>query len=260
MDIDLSFFRDLAAAAARETMPRFRLPGVVDNKLAGGFDPVTEADRQAELAIRTFICERFPDHGFVGEEFGAHNAGSRMQWVVDPVDGTRAFISGLPVWGTVVGLLEEGRAIAGMMAQPFTGELFVAAGEDAVHEWPGGSRPLRCRSNVPLSAATLFTTSPHLFAGSARSVLDRLEARVRLTRYGCDCYAFAMLAAGHVDLVIESGLQSYDIAGLIPLIERGGGVITQWDGGAAEKGGDILAAGSRQLWEEAMDVIGRRTG
>lgn len=258
MEIDASFFRQLAAVAAAETLPRFRLHGAVDNKVAGGFDPVTEADRQAEIAIRGHVLRHFPDHGFLGEEFGSHNPDSPLQWVVDPVDGTRAFISGLPVWGTLVGVLERGKAVAGMMSQPFTGELFIATGTTAIHEWPGGARPLACRPGVPLSRASLFTTSPHLFAGEGRAVLDRLEARVQLVRYGVDCYAFAMVAAGHVDLVIESGLNSYDIVALIPLIEKAGGVVTRWDGGPAEQGGDVIAAGSRSLWEEAMEVIGQR--
>src|SRR5690606_18420210 len=166
-------------------------------------------------------------HGIVGEEFGSQGADNRHVWVIDPVDGTRAFITGIPVWGTLAGLLEEGRAVAGMMSQPFTRELFYATGAGAFHEGPDGCRPLKVSGEKSLAAASLFTTSPHLFAPESRGVLERLEAAVRFSRYGCDCYAFAMLAAGHVDLVIEPGLQHYDIVALLPLIEQAGGIHTR---------------------------------
>lgn len=255
MQIDAAFLREIAAAAAAETLPRFRQKNHVSNKVESGFDPVTEADREAERAIRTLISARFPEHGIIGEELGALNPESRHVWVIDPVDGTRAFITGLPVWGTLAGLLVDGDAVAGMMAQPFTRELFYANGEGAFYEGPERSHPMRVSDTASLGQASLFTTSPHLFGPRERCVLDRLEAAVQLTRYGCDCYAFAMLAAGHVDMVIEAGLQSYDIVALIPLIEQAGGIITRWDGGPAESGGNILAAANENLWRQALEVI-----
>ncbi len=252
-DIHTDFFRLVSQASAREALPHFRVNADIDNKDADGFDPVTEADRAVESAIRTLIHEHFPDHGIHGEEFGLENAGSRYRWVIDPIDGTRAFISGIPVWGTLVGLLEDGDAVAGMMAQPFTGELFHASlSGEGVYEGPHGSVGLKSRATRTLSDAVLFSTSPFLQKGANKARYDGLEASVRMARYGTDCYAYAMLAAGHVDIVCESGLQPYDIVGLIPLIERAGGVVTQWDGSPAEAGGDILATANPFLHDAAM--------
>ena len=256
MPTDIKFLRKLAEAAAEQTLPRFRVNGNVSNKLEGGFDPVTEADREAERAIRSLINQAHPDHGILGEEFGSENTDSRHVWVIDPIDGTRAFISGLPVWGTLVGLTDNGDAVAGMMAQPFTGELYLAAGGKAIHEWPGGSRSLSTKSTDLPDDAILFTTSPKLFEGAEKSGYDRLEATVKLARYGCDCYAFALLAAGHIDIVVEPGiLQPYDIVGLIPLIEGAGGVVTRWDGGPAETGGNVVAAATPELHEAAISLL-----
>lgn len=253
--ISAAFMRRIAAAAAAETLPRFRQSGAVANKLAGGFDPVTEADREAERAIRTLITAEYPDHGIFGEEHGSENPSSSHVWVIDPIDGTRAFISGLPVWGTLVGLTVDGDAVAGLMSQPFTGELFFADGSGSHYEGPGGARDLVTRKTRDLAEATLFTTTPALFKDEKRKMYDHLETRMRLCRYGTDCYAYAMVAAGHADLVVETGLQSYDIVALIPIIEKAGGVITTWDGGPAEKGGDIIAAATPELHRAAMEVL-----
>lgn len=256
MRIEKDFMQRIAAAAARETLPRFRMAGLVsDNKHAAGFDPVTEADREAEQVIRALIREAFPGHGIVGEEFGVENGDSRHVWVIDPIDGTRSFISGVPLWGTLVGLTEDGDAVAGMMSQPFTGELFFSDGEGAWYEGPGGARRLAVRPTRSLSEATLCTTTPALFADGKRTVYDRLEGEVRLARYGTDCYAYAMLAAGNIDLVVETALQPYDIVALVPIIERAGGIVTTWDGGPAEKAGDIVAAATPELHRAALDLL-----
>jgi histidinol phosphatase-like enzyme (inositol monophosphatase family) len=255
LDISTDFLRRIAAAAAAETLPRFRSQAAVANKLSAGFDPVTEADRQAELAIRALIEAEFPHHGILGEEHGSTNTGSRHVWVIDPIDGTRAFISGLPTWGTLVGLTEDGEAVAGMMSQPFTGELFYANASGSHYEGPGGARKLQTRRTTTLSEATFFTTTPALFTDAARRRYDRFETMVRLARYGTDCYAFAMLAAGHVDIVADPGLKPYDIVALIPIIEKAGGVITTFEGGPAEKGGDIVAAATPELHAAAMAAL-----
>jgi histidinol phosphatase-like enzyme (inositol monophosphatase family) len=255
LTVSADFLRRLAAAAAAETLPRFRSEGAISNKLAAGFDPVTEADREAERAIRELIGAEYPHHGILGEEHGAENASSPHQWIIDPIDGTRAFISGIPVWGTLVGLTVDGEAAAGFMSQPFIGELFYATGSEAVYEGPHGSRMLRTRKTTSLSDATMFTTTPALFKGDARRRFDVLETKVRLSRYGTDCYAFAMVAAGQVDIVADPGLQSYDIAALIPLIEQAGGVVTTFDGGPAENGGDILAAATPELHAAARELL-----
>lgn len=258
MRIEAEFMRRIAAAAAAETLPRFRQAGLVSsNKVAAGFDPVTEADREAEQAIRALIRAAFPDHGIVGEEFGVENGEARHVWVIDPIDGTRSFISGVPLWGTLVGLTENGDAVAGMMSQPFTGELFWADDEGARYDGPGGARVLATRPTTALAEATLCTTTPTMFRDAKRSAYDRLESAVRLARYGTDCYAYAMLAAGNVDLVVETGLQTYDIMALVPIIERAGGVVTTWDGGPAEKAGDIVAAATPQLHAAALEMLSR---
>jgi histidinol phosphatase-like enzyme (inositol monophosphatase family) len=255
LEVSAEFMRRIARAAAAETLPRFRQFGDISNKLAGGFDPVTEADREAEQAIRALIRTEFPDHGIVGEEFGSENPAASHIWVVDPIDGTRSFISGIPLWGTLVGLTAGGDAIAGMMAQPFTGELFYATGGEAWYEGPGGTRQLVTRKTAALGDATLCTTTPALFQNGRRGAYERLEKSVRMPRYGTDCYAYAMIAAGHVDLVVEVGLQSYDIVALIPIIEAAGGMVTDWEGGPAENGGEIVAAATSALHEAAMTVL-----
>jgi len=247
--------RRLAAAAAEQTLPRFRQKGTVSNKLTAGFDPVTEADREAEKAIRTLINVEFPGHGILGEEFGAENTSAEHVWVIDPIDGTRSFISGVPLWGTLIGLTRDGDAIAGMMSQPFTGELFYANGSGAHYEGRGSNLRLETRQTERLSDATLCTTTPMLFKGAQRAAFDRLEAACRLSRYGTDCYAYCMLAAGHIDVVVEIELQPYDIVALIPVIEQAGGMITNWDGGPAEQGGGIVAAANARLHSAAMEFL-----
>lgn len=255
MDIPPDFMRRLAQAAAAETLPRFRQGGEVANKLAAGFDPVTEADRQAEQAIRRLIRLEYPSHGVLGEEFGLDEGDGRHLWIIDPVDGTRSFISGIPLWGTLVGLTVDGDAVAGMMAQPFVSELFRASAGSAWYEGPGGTRRMSTRETTELAQATLCTTTPALFIDGRRAVYDRLEREVRLARYGTDCYAYAMLAAGQVDLVVEAGLQPYDIVALVPIIEAAGGVVTNWDGGAAESGGEIVAAATPKLHAAALSML-----
>lgn len=253
---DRTFLTKLARAAAAETLPRFRARGDVINKKAGGFDPVTEADRAAEQVIRDRIAEAFPDDGIVGEEFGAKGAGRPRQWIIDPIDGTRAFISGLPVWGTLVGLTVDGRAHCGLMHQPFTDELFLADGEGAVLVH-GDRAPetLATRATTALDQATVFTTTPELYRGRHAERFERLRYAVRMTRYGCDCYAFAMVAAGHTDIAIEPGLAPHDIVALIPIIEKAGGVITTWEGGRAEQGGDVIAAATPELHARALEIL-----
>lgn len=256
---DRSFFDRLADAAKAETLPRFRMGIGVANKLANalesGFDPVTEGDQAAERAIRALIEEAFPDHGILGEEYGTVGADRDYVWVIDPIDGTRAFISGLPVWGTLIGLYHKGQAVMGLMDQPFTGERFFAANGVTHYRGPEGERTLATRDCGSLSEAIMFTTSPALYHGDIKTKFEAVQDKVRLARYGCDCYAFALLAAGHIDLVIEAGLKPYDVGGLIPLIEQAGGIVTDWNGGRAEMGGEVIAAGSAALHAEALAIL-----
>jgi len=255
MQPDRAFFDLLADAARKETLPRFRVGADVVNKEAGGFDPVTEGDRAAEIAIRAVIQQHFPDHGILGEEHGSVGLDREYVWVIDPIDGTRAFISGVPVWGTLIGLYRNGEAVMGLIDQPFTGERYFADGAVSRYSGPDGSKVLSARPCESLSDAILFTTSPHLFVDGRKARFEAVQEKVRLFRYGCDCYAYALLAAGHIDLVVECGLKPYDVGGLIPVIEQAGGIITTWDGGPAENGGEIIAAGSRKVYDAAMAVL-----
>lgn len=244
-----------AEAARPITLGRFRTQLAVDNKLATGFDPVTEADREAEIAIREVISVRFPDHGIVGEEWDAKATTTPYNWIIDPIDGTRAFISGVPVWGTLVGLTHQGKAIAGLMEQPYTGEYWLAVGGTLRHARNGTDLPAAVSAVTRLAQARTTTTSPELFTGPHLAAWAALNRRVLQVRYGLDCYGYCLLATGHLDLVVEVGLKDVDIAPLIPIIETAGGVITTWDGGRAEKGGTCVAAATPQLHEEAMRVL-----
>jgi histidinol phosphatase-like enzyme (inositol monophosphatase family) len=249
---------DAAEMAAAHTLPRFRSGITVDNKWTVGFDPVTEADREAELAVRKLIGERFPDHGLIGEEWENKPTDGRFAWVIDPIDGTRAFISGVPVWGTLVGLLVDGRAVAGLMAQPFTGEVYLSLPGEAHYFRGDVALALGTSAVTELSAAKLTTTSPDLFLRSERDLTAqwRVVSEAALTvRYGLDCYGYCLLAAGHLDLVVEAGLKDVDIAPLIPLIRNAGGVVTTWEGGEAEDGGNIVAAATPQLHAAALAAL-----
>jgi histidinol phosphatase-like enzyme (inositol monophosphatase family) len=251
-----AFFHALAEASGRAILPWFRTGVRTDNKAEeGSFDPVTEGDRAAERAIRDLIAERYPDHAIRGEEYGASNAGALHEWIIDPIDGTRGFICGLPTWGTLVGLMRGDTAVYGMMNQPYVGERFTGDGTAAWLHNPTGAVALTSRKGRTLGQALLATTSPAIITGADGEAYRRLESRVRLARYGTDCYAYAMLAAGQIDLVCETGLKSYDIMPLVPIIEGAGGVVTTWDGGRAHEGGRILAAGSRELHAEAMAIL-----
>ena len=254
---DIAFLDAIAEAAAAETLPRFRMPAAIDNKHASGFDPVTEADRAAEKAIREIIAERYPEHGILGEEHGDVGLDRDYIWVIDPIDGTRAFISGLPVWGTLVGLYHKGKAVMGMMDQPFTGERFIARPGEAMVRRNGKATRLSTRQGVSLDQAIMMTTSPKIFSSELEPSYKRVEASVQLARYGCDCYAYAMVAAGYIDLVVEADLKPYDVGGLIPLVEEAGGVMTTWSGERPEKGGTIIASGSAALHEAALELLNR---
>ncbi|MGL5362240.1 MAG: histidinol-phosphatase [Bosea sp. (in: a-proteobacteria)] len=251
-----SFVEDLATRSGQAIMPFFRSRMATEDKSRGGvFDPVTEGDRAAEAVLRQMIRQQFPAHGILGEEFGSENLDAEYVWVLDPIDGTRAFISGIPVWGTLIGLTRNKVPVYGMMHQPFTGERYSGDGRQARYEGPGGPRILRTRERDDLAQATLMTTSPALLQGEKRSAYDKVEAQVRMARYGCDCYAYCMLASGHVDLVIETGLQAYDIVALIPLVEGAGGVVTSWTGGPAADGGDVIASANPRLHDKALALL-----
>ncbi|HXW39622.1 MAG TPA: histidinol-phosphatase [Xanthobacteraceae bacterium] len=255
--IDFAAFVDELAGAAGETIrPFFRTALGVENKApAGGFDPVTAADRAAEAAMRALIKKTFPEHGIVGEELGAEQTDAEYVWVLDPIDGTKSFICGMPAWGTLIALTRRGEPIYGMMHQPFTREHFSGDGSAASYRGPAGDRALRTRPCAAVADAVLLTTSPLLMREADRRAFRRVEQAVRLSRYGGDCYAYCMLAAGHVDLVIETELKLYDVLPLIPIIEGAGGVITTWDNGRPHAGGRIIAAGDKRVHAQAMAAL-----
>jgi histidinol phosphatase-like enzyme (inositol monophosphatase family) len=247
----------MADASAAVILPYFRVGTGIEDKVGKiGFDPVTAADRDAETVMRAMVEEAHPDHTFIGEEFGTRTGSSDFTWVVDPIDGTRSFIIGVPLWGTLIGLMRGGRPLVGLMNQPFTGERFVAGPEGARYLRAGESLPLRTSATTRIEDAHLGSTNPHLFAdGFERGAFERIRDSVRMTRYGGDCYFYCMVAAGHLDLVIECGLNAYDIVGLIPIIESAGGVVTTWEGRPATDGGRIVAAANRELHQKALDLL-----
>ncbi|MEJ8473101.1 histidinol-phosphatase [Roseibium algae] len=250
-----SFLNRLATAASDSIMPHFRTGHDVSNKLDSGFDPVTIADRSGETAMRTIINTEYPDHGILGEEHGPENLDAEHVWVLDPIDGTRSFITGLPTWGTLIGLTTNGKPSLGMMCQPYVNERYAGDCKSAWYQGPIGTKALQTRPCASLDEAVLFTTTPALFEDEERAAYDVIEAKTKLARYGTDCYAYCMLAAGHADLVIESGLQAYDIVALIPIIEGAGGVVTNWTGGSAANGGQIIASGDPRLHEIALKSL-----
>jgi myo-inositol-1(or 4)-monophosphatase len=254
----LTCAHDLADLAAPLTLKHFRSAMLVDNKSsAGDFDPVTVADRAAEQAMRQEIAVRFPDHGIAGEEFAETAGRSQYRWILDPIDGTRSFIMGWPMWGMLIGLVRDGLPYLGLMDQPFTKERFWCSARAAHYRYGDGtSGLLKTRTCDGLSAAVLSTTHPDLFEpGEQADGFGRIKRAVRMTRYGGDCYAYAMLAAGHCDLVVEAGLKPHDIAALVPIIERAGGVVTTWKGEAAINGGNIVAAGDAKVHEQAVALL-----
>lgn len=254
-DIELA---NLMADAARDAiLPHFRSSWLsADNKLADGFDPVTVADRAGEAAMRALLAEHRPDDGIWGEEYGQAPGTSGRTWVLDPIDGTRGFISGTPTWGVLIALSEADGPVLGVIDQPYIGERFIGA--DGVSEYAGpmGTRALGTRKGVTLSDAILFTTFPEIGTPTDRTAFEAVSGKVKLVRYGMDCYAYALLAAGQVDLVIEAGLNAYDIQAPIAVIEAAGGIVTDWEGGPVHQGGRALAAATPELHAEALRLLG----
>jgi myo-inositol-1(or 4)-monophosphatase len=251
-----AFIGRLATASGEVILPYFRTSLSIDNKSAvHEFDPVTEADRAAEAVMRRLIKANFPQHGIVGEEFGSEHENAEYVWVLDPIDGTKSFIAGFPIWGTLIALMHRGTPVFGMMHQPFIGERFSGDSGSAFYSGSAGKRRLAVRRCASLQDATMFTTSPMLMNATDRASFGRVEQAVRLTRYGGDCYSYCMLAAGHLDLVIETELKPYDIAALIPIITGAGGIVTTWEGSPAPGGGRIIAAGDKRVHEAALKLL-----
>jgi histidinol phosphatase-like enzyme (inositol monophosphatase family) len=252
----------LAEVARRETLKHFRtLRLAVDDKAAPGtprgLDPVTEADRGAEAAMRALLAERRPGDGIMGEEAEDVAGTSGLTWVLDPVDGTRGFIAGTPTWGVLIALCDAEGPVYGIIDQPYIGERFEGGLGRARLTGPRGARALEVAPCAGLAQAKLFTTFPEVGTEAERAGFEAVRDRVRLTRYGMDCYAYALIAAGQVDLVIEAGLHAYDICAPIAVIEAAGGVVTDWRGGPAHRGGRVLAASGAQVHAEALEILSK---
>lgn len=254
--IDFASFVDRLATVSGETiLPFFRTALAVENKGARAFDPVTAADRAAEEAMRALIRDTFPEHGILGEEQAPERIDAEYVWVLDPIDGTKSFIAGMPAWGTLIGLMRFGEPVFGMMHQPFIGERFAGDGGAARYRGPAGDRDLAVRPCAALADAVLFTTSPLLMNEADRARFRRVEAAVKLSRYGGDCYAYCMLAAGLVDLIVETEIKPHDIVPLMPILAGAGGIVTTWDNRAAQHGGRIVAAGDARVHQAAIELL-----
>ena len=245
----------LLTAAGQAALKYFRQPLSVSNKATGGhFDPVTEADREAEHIIRDGLAKSFPDHRIVGEEFGGE-LGDGLTWVIDPIDGTRSFMSGMLHWGILLGLYDGVEPVFGAMHQPFTGEFFFGDNAQAEYWRDGAKRALRVRPCASLEQVTLASTGPEFLAPPELAAFSRLQAKCRQVRFGGDCYLYALVAMGQLDLGVEAGLNAYDIAALIPIVRGAGGIVTDWQGNSAALGGRVIAAGDARAHALALEVL-----
>jgi myo-inositol-1(or 4)-monophosphatase len=257
----IRFAHRLADASGAAIRPYFRKRiDVADKKMmfdgAEVFDPVTAADHEAEQAIRTIIERERPDDGILGEEFGEKQSRNSLRWVLDPVDGTRAFITGRHEWGSLIALEENGTPVLGIIDQPVLRERFLGVNGEAHMLTEGERLRLQVRSCADLSEAVLCATNPTAyFSPEEHASFTRIERAVRMTRFGGDCYLFAALALGFVDVIVESCFKRWDVAALIPVVQGAGGVITNWQGGSCEEGGQVLAAGDLRIHEQAMELL-----
>jgi inositol-phosphate phosphatase/L-galactose 1-phosphate phosphatase/histidinol-phosphatase len=253
LDAFLELALSLADAAAAVIRPYFRQPIAIDDK--PDRSPVTAADRDAERAMRSSIEKRFPDHGILGEEFGPSREDAEFVWILDPIDGTKSFISGVPLFGTLIALTRAKRPILGIIDQPISRERWVGA---AGRRTTFNGEAVRCRACPELAGATLFATTPDMFTGADAAAFARLSSAVKLTRFGTDCYAYGLLASGFIDLVLEASLQPYDFCAMVPIVEGAGGVATDWRGDELGLGSDgrVLVAGDRRAHEAARALLG----
>ena len=246
----------LADQAGQVILPYFRKPGLeAKNKLQGGFDPVTAADRASEEAMRKLLAKLRPQDGIFGEEFGPKDSESGLTWVLDPIDGTRGFLSGTPTWGVLIAVADQDGPVLGVIDQPYTKERFFGGPDRADWTGPHGGGISKTRDTIALDQAILFTTFPEVGSPDEGTAFHRVADQVRLTRYGCDCYAYALLAAGQIDLVIEAGLQPYDVMAPIAVVQAAGGIVTDWQGGPAHHGGRVIAAATPELHAAALALL-----
>lgn len=252
----VALFARMADAASVETLRYFRGGALAtESKDLDGYDPVTVADRAAELAIRQVLAETRPSDGILGEEFGTTKGETGLTWVLDPIDGTRGYVAGTPTWGTLIALHDGCKPIAGLIDQPYIGERFLGGLGHAEFSGPHGARPLQASATTRLQDAIIFTTFPEVGSEAEGAAFRRVASRCQLTRYGMDCYAYGLLALGQIDLVIEAGLQAYDIQAPIAVIEAAGGIVTNWEGGPVDQGGRAVAAATPELHTAALELL-----
>lgn len=246
----------LAEAARVETLRFFRQGHLVtENKADDGFDPVTAGDRAAEQAMRDVLLAERPQDAVFGEEFGLTDGTSGITWVLDPIDGTRGYLSGTPTWGVLIAACDATGPVYGIIDQPFIGERFEGGFGRAKYSGPRGATDLAVRKGVSLDHAILFSTFPEIGTAAEGAAFKRVADHVQLVRYGMDCYAYSLLALGQIDLVIEAGLQRYDIAAPIAVIEAAGGVVTDWQGNSVDQGGRVVAAATPDLHAAALKLL-----
>ncbi len=260
-----AFAARIADAARAETLPRFRAGAAIDLKAGARFDPVTDADREAERALRRLIEATYPDHGVIGEEFGETRADAPARWVLDPVDGTRAFICGAPTWATLIAFERHARPVLGLIDQPFTDERWIGDGAACLYRRGGEEREARVSGCASLAEARVTTTDPRgteYFTAQEAATFAAVSTKARATRFGYDAYGYALLALGEIDLVVEAGLARHDYAALLPVIEGAGGVASNWDGApvGADGRGEVIAAATPGLLAEALALISENRG
>lgn len=247
---------ELADVARVATLSHFRTRDLAaETKETERFDPVTAADRLSEERMREVLARRRPQDGILGEEFGVSVGTSGLTWVLDPIDGTRGYLSGTPTWGVLISVRDDFGPLYGIIDQPYIRERFEGGLGRARVVGPMGEAALAVRSARPLSQAILFSTFPEVGTPAEGAAFRRVAPGAKLVRYGTDCYAYALIAAGQIDLVIEAGLQAYDVQAPIAVIEAAGGIVTDWQGRPAPEGGQILAASSRALHAEALALL-----
>jgi myo-inositol-1(or 4)-monophosphatase len=257
-DATIAFAHRLADASGAAIRPYFRQRIEITNKLENDFDPVTEADKGGERAIRAILDAERPDDAILGEEYGEKPGTSGWRWVLDPVDGTRCFITGRHEWGSLIALEKDEVPLLGILDQPVLGERFVGAnGKAALHQ-AGKVTPLRSRECAELKEAILCATDPSAYmTGEQQAAFERVKARARLTRYHGDCYIFAMLAMGFIDVIVEGAFRRWDVAALMPLVEGAGGIITNWQGKAWRDGDAMLASGDARVHAQTVALLAR---
>lgn len=257
LDPDIARVAHLMADAARAAiLPHFRSPDLAEeNKLAGDYDPVTVADHAAERAMRDILKAERPQDAILGEEFGAQAGSSGLTWVLDPIDGTRGFVSGTPTWGVLIAVGDGNGPFYGIIDQPYIGERFEGRPDGATLTGPQGTHPLGTRAPRDLAQAIVLTTFPEVGTKAEAQGFQAVASKAKLTRYGMDCYGYALLAAGQVDLVIEAGLAAYDIQAPIAVVEAAGGIVTDWQGNPAHDGGRALAAANADIHAAALEIL-----